>query len=71
MTTASILAKGLDLTNTDVVRRGLKRVQMPLHAGTARPVLPVYMDAKTTPNFIRLFELFCEVIKKNLRIQNP
>ncbi|CAE7879128.1 unnamed protein product, partial [Symbiodinium microadriaticum] len=62
---------GLDLTNTDVVRRGLKRVQMPLHAGTARPVLPVYMDAKTTPNFIRLFELFCEVIKKNLRSPEP
>ena len=64
--TVSILAKSLELTNTDVVRRGLKRVQMPLHAGTSRPVLQAYMDAETTPNFIRLFELFCEVIKSNL-----
>ena len=64
--TVSILAKSLELTNTDVVRRGLKRVQMPLHAGTSRPVLQAYMDAETTPNFIRLFELFCEVIKSIL-----
>ena len=64
--TVSILAKSLELTNTDVVRRGLKRAQMPLHAGTSRPVLQACMDAETTPNFIRLFELFCEVIKSNL-----
>ena len=64
--TLSVLAKSLDLTSTDVVRRGLKRVQMPLHAGTSRPVLQAYMDAETTPTFIPLFELFCEVIKSNL-----
>ena len=60
--TVSFLGKG-DLGNTSFVHRSGQRVQVPLHTGTTRPILQAYMDAESTPNWIRLFELLCSVVK--------
>ena len=62
--TLGLLSKSSGLRNSTVERVGGKRIQLALHTGTLRPVMQAYMEAETSVNFTRLFQLFCDVVKK-------